>query len=160
MEIRKAKLKDITQITNYGLELLKYHQGIDLYFTPDKNAKEFYQKLFKKFIYSKNSNLLVAEDCGKIIGYALGGIHPRMPIFKIKRIGSINDIFIIKKFRKTGISKLFLIEMKKWFKNKKIKYIELSVHIENKIGKKVWLRYGFEDYMLKQRIEIEKLHLK
>ena len=160
MEIRKAKLKDIAQIVNYGLELLKYHQSIDLYFTPDKNAKNFYQKLFRKFIYSRNSNLLVAEDCGEVIGYALGGIHPRMPIFKIKRIGSINDMFVIEEFREAGISKLFLIEMKKWFKSKKVKYVELSVHVENKIGRKVWLKYGFRDYMVKQRIEIGKLHLR
>ena len=160
MEIRKARLKDVAQIADYGFELLKYHQRIDSYFAPDKNSKNFYQKLFRKFIHSKNSNLLVAENCGEIIGYALGGIHPRMSIFKIKRIGSINDMFVREDFREAGISKLFLIEMKKWFKSKKIKYVELSVHVENKIGKKVWLRYGFKDYMIKQRIEIDKLHLK
>ena len=160
MKIRKAKLKDLTQIVDCGLALLKYHHEIDSYFSPDKNAKVVYQKFFKKCIYSNKSYLLVAENQGIIVGYAVGGIYSRMAFFKIKQIGSINDMFVKEEFRNAGIARFFLVEMKKWFKYKKIKYIELSMHMKNELGRKVWLKYGFKDYMIKQRVEISKLKLK
>lgn len=159
MKIRKAKLKDIEQITNYGIKLISYHQKLDSYFAVDKGAKDCYRKIFKKSIYSKNSNLLVAEKDGKIIGYALGGMHPRLSIFKIKKIGSVNDMFVEEKFRKNGISKRFMEELGVWFRSKKIKYVEISVHVKNDMGKKTWAKYGFREYMTKQMIEIDKMQI-
>ena len=53
-----------------------------------------------------------------------------------------------------------MIDLKKWFKEKKIKHIELVVHIENELGKKAWKKYGFKEYMVKERVEISDLHLK
>lgn len=160
MKIEKAKIKDVPKIAEYGFELLKYHQSLDIFFTPDKDAEEIYRDFFKKCVYSRNNQLLVAKENDKIVGYALGGVHPRMPFFMNKKIGSINDMFIKKEFRNKGISKLFLLEMKKWFRSKKIEQLELSVHIRNEIGRKVWLKYGFSDYMIKQRIKLEELFFK
>ena len=154
MQIRKAKLKDIKQTADYGVSLLKYHYDFDPYFAPAKNVNDVYLKFFKRCIYSKNRHLLVAEENGKIIGYAIGELGSRPPVFKIRKIGFISDIFVEKEFRKLGIAKQFLLELNKWFKSKKLKHIEMTVHAKNEIAKKAWAKYGFEDYMIKQRVEI------
>lgn len=159
MEIRKATLKDIKQMIDCALSLLKYHYDFDPYFAPVKNVKDVYQKFFKRCIYSNKRHLLVAEENKKIIGYALGELGSRPPVFKIRKIGFINDVFVERKFRKLGIAKQFLLELYKWFKSKKLEYIELTVHVKNEIGKKAWTKYGFEDYMVKQRIKMGKFDI-
>ena len=159
MEIRKAKLKDIKKIIEYGVGLLKQHYAFDSYFAPAKNVHEVYKKFFKGCIYSKNRLLLVAEENGEIIGYAVGELSSRPPVYKIRKMGYISDVFVEKNFRKLGIAKQFLHVLKKWFKAKNIKHIELSVHVKNEIGKKAWAKYGLEDYMIKKRVEMEKFNI-
>jgi len=158
MIIRKAKLKDIKKITEYGVSLLKRHYAFDPYFAPSKNVNEVYRKFFKGCIYSKNRLILVAEENNKIIGYAVGKICSRPPVFKIRKFGQISDVFVKKNFRKLGIAKQFLQELKKWFRSKNLKHIELSVHKKNEVGKKAWTKYGLEDSMIKKRVEMGKFN--
>ena len=159
MIIRKAKIKDISTIVQLAMELLKYHKDFDSYYAPAKNAKEVYAKFFKNCIYSTTKQLLVAEDGDEIAGYALGEISSRPPVFKIRNIGTINDMFVAEKFRKSGLAKQLLTELLNWIKSKKSKYpkldyIELSVHTKNLIGQKAWAKYGFKEFMSKQRMKL------
>lgn len=159
MIIRKAKLKDVQKITEYGVSLLKQHHNFDPYFAPAKNVNEVYRKFFKSCIYAKNRLLLVAEENGKIIGYAVGELCSRPPVFKIRKFGHISDVFVEKNFRKLGIAKQFLRVLKKWFKAKNIQHIELSVHEKNEIGKKAWAKYGLKDYMIKRRVGMGEFNI-
>lgn len=159
MVIRKAKLRDVKQVTEYGVSLLKLHHEFDPYFAPAKNVYEVYRKFFKGCIYSKNRRLLVAVEKGEIVGYAIGELSSRPPVFKIRKIGFVSDIFVEKKFRKLGIAKQFLRELKIWFKSKKLKHIELTVHVKNEVGKKAWAKYGLEDYIIKKRVEMNKFNI-
>lgn len=160
MPIRKAKLKDIKQVTSYGVSLLKQHYDLDSYFAPAKNVHQVYEKFFKSCIRAKNRILLVAEENKKIVGYAVGELGSRPPVFKIRKFGFISDIFVEEKFRKLGIAKHFLQGLKKWFKSKNLKYIELTVHVKNEIAKKAWAKYGLEDYIIKKRATMEKFKIR
>jgi len=147
-------LKDLPKLSEFGVELLKFHVKFDPYFTPDKNAKNTYSKFFKKCIYSGNKNLLVAEKNRSIVGYALGEIRKRPPVFKLKKIGFVNDMYVKKNFRRQGIARLFLDELFSWFKSKKLNHVELHVHAENEIGKIAWAKYGFKEYMKELRTKM------
>lgn len=159
MIIRKAKIKDVPIIVKLAMELLKYHKDFDSYFAPAKNAKDVYVKFFKRCIHSSMKQLLVAENDGEIVGYALGEISSRPPVFKIRNIGAINEMLVAEKFRKSEVAKQLLTELLDWIKSKKSKYqkldyIELSVHTENIIGQKAWAKYGFKEFMSKQRMKL------
>lgn len=75
------------------------------------------------------------------------------------KFGHISDVFVEKNFRKLGVAKQFLKKLKKWFKNKNLKHIELSVHEKNEVGKKAWAKYGLEDYMIKKRVKMGKFNI-
>lgn len=159
MTIRKAKIKDVAKLVLLAIDLLKYHENFDPYFTPAKDVKDVYAKFFKGCIFSTTKQLLVAEHDRDIIAYALGEISSRPSVFKIRNIGVINDMFVAKKFRKTRIAKKLLAELLCWFKDKGLKYprlnyVELSVHTKNEIGQKAWAKYGFKEFMSKQRMKI------
>jgi GNAT superfamily N-acetyltransferase len=159
MIIRRAKFKDIPILSQFAVDLLKYHEEFDVYYAPAKNVKEEYIKYFKFCIRSSLKLLLVAEAEGKLIGYALAEINGRPSVFKIRNIALINDMFIVEKMRNSGIGKKMYLEIIEWVKGQrkkypKLDYVELGVHTKNVIGKKAWLKYGFEEYMSKQRIKI------
>ncbi len=157
--IRKAKIKDIQQIAQSAVELLKHHANLDPYFAPINNAKDIYTQHFKRCIYAPKKQLLVAEHNGEFAGYALIEITSRPPVLKVKSMGVVNDIFVLEKFRKKGIGKELFDGMLDWIKNKKSKrepldYIELSVNIKDAVSQKAWAKYGFKEYMSKQRMKI------
>ena len=159
MIIRKATIKDVPQLMLLAIDLLKYHENFDPYFAPAQDVNNIYEKFFTGCIFSTTKQLLVAEHDRGIIAYALGEISSRPPVFKIRNIGAINDMFVAKKFRKTGIAKKLLTELMCWFKDKGLKYpglnyVELSVHTKNEVGQKAWAKYGFKEFMSKQRIKI------
>lgn len=152
--IRKAKVGDIPAVVRLALGLLEYHSKFDPYYAPAKDVEAVYTKFLKKCAFSSKRQLLVAEFGDELVGYALGEIGFRPPVFKMRKIGFINDMFVVKKHRKTGIGKLFLDNLIKWFKSKKLTYAELTVHVKNEIGKRVWAKFGFKGYIIKQRIKL------
>ena len=159
IEIRKAIQQDIEQVTNFGLILLKQHSDLDPYFTPTETVDKVYRRFLEGCLNSEDKLFLVAENNGKLVGYAVGEIQKRSPIFMITENGYINDVFVQAEFRKLGIARKFLIELKKWFKTKDIKYVELSVHAKNEIGKKTWAKFGFDAYEIKKRVEMVKFDI-
>jgi ribosomal protein S18 acetylase RimI-like enzyme len=158
--IRKVKLSDVPKITAAAVDLLKYHKNIDPYYAPAKNVKEVYRKFLKRCIHSRNRHLLVAESGNTFVGFALGETGFRPPVFTIRKIGFISDMYIAKEYRRQGIARQFLLRLGKWFKSRKLKYIELTVHTKNEIAMKAWTKYGFQDYMNKRRIKLSTLKLK
>ncbi|MFH1366813.1 MAG: GNAT family N-acetyltransferase [Patescibacteria group bacterium] len=152
--IRKAKIKDIHQIVLFALNLLKYHQNLDSYFSPVKNVGDLYNKLFRRCIHSKNRYLLVAEINNKIVGYALGETKLRSPVYNKRKIGFISDIFVDNNYRQRGIAKKFIMKFNIWFKDKKLEYVELTVHAKNNIANKTWEKYGFKNYLFMKKIKL------
>jgi len=138
--LRPAKLKDLPRLAELGLALLKYHQEFDPYFAPARDARATYLKYFRSCIYSRKKLLLVAESEDKIIAYSLAnlGTRPRdsrraaihsflrPPVFQIRKIGHLNDMFIAPQFRRQGLGKKLLAENYKWFKKHKITHIRSS----------------------------------
>jgi ribosomal protein S18 acetylase RimI-like enzyme len=155
--IRKAELKDLPVITKFALKLLLQHYKFDVYNKPNKNMLNNQKKFFKNCILNtKMWMLLVAEDKtkNKIVGYSLAFIHNRPPVYEIRKIGFIADMFVLPLYGHQGVGNLFLKELFKGFKKKKIKYIELTVHIKNDIAKAAWKKYGFKEYMSKQVLRL------
>lgn len=155
MIIRKAKIKDIKEIAELATDLMHYHSNFDSYFASVKNILKIYNKDFKKWLKSNQKLLLVAEEKNNILGFATGEIKKGPAMFKIKRTGTLEYMFVKEGFRKQGIGKIFFEELLKWFKKKKIEYVIISVHSKNNIGKDFWKKNGFEEFISKQRIFIK-----
>jgi GNAT superfamily N-acetyltransferase len=61
-------------------------------------------------------------------------------------------MFILKGHRRRGIGGIFFKDLCIWFRQKKCRYVELSVHSKNMVGKRVWKSFGFEGYLIKERM--------
>lgn len=160
VNIRKAKTKDVDEISGLQDKLIEYHHKlrkgeIEPWEELVSSHKDLWKEFAKTAIRSYKKVIFVAVDNdNKIVGYTAGMIKKNIPIFKIKKLGYINDLFVIKKYRNKGIAEKLLKTIEKWFKSKNIKYVEVSADTKNKLGQKVWHKFGFEDCRLNMMKEI------
>jgi ribosomal protein S18 acetylase RimI-like enzyme len=146
--INKATAKDLNELAQLALALRKNQDKISglTSYTSTAQYKKYYTGLFRKQLRSKQSLLLVARKDKKIIAY-LFGIIKDMPAYHVrKNIGFINEAFVAKNYRRQGVLKILLKELFIWFKSKKINRVELSVFINNQVGKTSWHKAGFKEY--------------
>jgi len=147
MKIRKARSEEISQIVELWRGLVLHEKKIDpTYFDVTKHAENKFLQFVRKKIKDGNSRLLVAIIDGKIVGYILGWVKERPPVFKLKKVGYISDCFVMEKFRGEGIGEKLTQRMLAWFKIKKLNYAELVVTSRNKLGLTVWKNLGFKEY--------------
>lgn len=154
MQIRKAKIEDVPRIAQMGVDFTRYLDSIDRHFVPSKNLKKLYVDYFRKNIYSSRSLLLVAVEGEKIFGFALAKIRKTPPMWGERPYGEITHMYLEKKYQRMGIADAFLSHVYKWFKEKKIKEVEITVLEKNKQARKAWKKYGFREYTLRLRKKI------
>ena len=146
--IRKAKKDDvqrIRKIDTFEKEILNNCSPLDKLdpkYKPKKGEKNYYEK----FILGKNKWCYIAESKGKLLGYILFNIENREPYWEIKKVGYLDLIVIDKKMRKKGISKLLFKKAHEIFKEKKLRYVKLTVQTDNDFAHKIWKRFEFKDF--------------
>ncbi|MFA5369090.1 MAG: GNAT family N-acetyltransferase [Candidatus Paceibacterota bacterium] len=150
MEIKKAKIKNLDEITNLSSASAMFHEKLTPYYILNKDFKTILKKSLKKNIYSSNSLILVAEENNEIVGYLLAFKINRPEMFSIKKTGLISDIFIKENYRKRGIGELLAKESFNWFKKSKIKTIEINIESKNKPALNFWNALDFEDVSIEK----------
>ena len=146
INVRKAKASDIGGIAYSWAGLLDYHEKIDLsYYKRSKNAMENYKRFVRKCLKDANKMFYVALINGKVAGHIGLDIKHRPPIFSTVRYGYIIDAFVLETFRKRGVFKVLLKEAEKWFRKKKVSFIEMRISAKDDTGIKIWEKVGFEE---------------
>ena len=160
--IRKAKLSDLDELVNLWNEFIITSNAILVRKNPELKPylalKKDFLKLIKKWlvktIRSRNSLVTLVEDKNRIVGVCVTKINKNNPIMRLEKLGYINDIYVKKEYRGTGISSKFKNEALTWLKNKGIKHISLSVDFSNEHARKVYKNWGFIDYSIDKRRKI------
>lgn len=119
IKIRKSVKKDAKEVIRLIKELADFEK-LD---PPDSKA---IRRLIKD-MYSKNSpiKVLVAETAGKLIGYAF--YFYTYSTFLAKETLYLEDVYVSADYRKSGVGKMFFIELKKAAKKNKCGRMEWHV---------------------------------
>ncbi|MBW3004001.1 GNAT family N-acetyltransferase [Candidatus Woesearchaeota archaeon] len=149
MIIRNASLEDIPgikKIDRFGDMLAKFGplDRLDSSYKKPKQKKGY----FEEHITGKRKWVLVAEEDGKIVGFQVFSVKKREPFYKVKEVGYLDLMFIEKKYRGRGISRMLIDEACRTLKKAGVKYCELSVHSDNP-AKDIWKKFGYKDYVIK-----------
>jgi len=151
--IRKARMKDVREIMEMWKELhgdhdqniVKKDGRLKEIEEKKKNAYIISRKWVEKHIRSKNSMVNLAYIDGRTAGYSIVSIKNHIPIFKIKRIGNVDILFVRRGLRGKGIASKFKKEAFKWFRKRGIKYVSLQVFKQNHYAKNIYEKWGFFD---------------
>ncbi|MFL9833845.1 GNAT family N-acetyltransferase [Chryseobacterium terrae] len=133
---RKAIIQDIKQLSElFDQYRLFYHKSSDI------PAAE---KFLTERINNKDSEIFVAEDEGKLVGFVQ--LYPLFSSTRMKRYWLLNDLYVNENYRGKGFSKMLIEEAKKTAKSTNASGILLETGKSNDIGNQLYPSCGFEIY--------------
>src|SRR3989344_6720096 len=138
MKIHKADKKDFEGYSILRKESLEYYKKISdekLRFS-DKQIKSE----FEEVLSNPKRVLLIIEEDKNIKGFVIGTLIKN----NYQCNTHLDEIYVDKKFRRRGFSKLLLNEFSKWSKLKKAKIVRLCVSVNNKKAMKFYKKIGFK----------------
>ncbi len=144
MIIRKAILKDLSEVKNLNQELFNHDSEFDETLCtkwPSKNKSYYKEKITKK-----SAITFVAEEDGIIIGYLIGSMNKTLSYRKIRIIAELENMFVKREFRGKGIGKSLINNFKKWANSKGAKKARVVAYTKNNRALKVYEKNGFEQY--------------
>lgn len=147
LRIHEANRSDLQGIVDLWKELMDFHSDLDNFYARSKEGPGNFHKHLEGQIESDDATLLVAEDSGKIIGYAKIGISQYPPVFEVDKYGLISDVAVAKEYRRKGIGQALYIESTKWFAEKGVTRTELRIANVNNVARGFWSKMGFKPYM-------------
>jgi ribosomal protein S18 acetylase RimI-like enzyme len=150
--IRNGRLKDAAKTLPVWDEFMDYHKRISAMDSEmNDKAGEMWVKYFKRHVRSRIRKAIIAEQDGEIIGFLLGEIQKRPPVFTTSHQGFADSIGVLKSKRNQGIGALMLDSFTEWAREKGLPYILLNVVVENEIAQRLYEKQGFRTMLLVQR---------
>lgn len=101
---------------------------------------------YKKRISGGDGVCFVAEVDGSVVGYVIGGwSHINFSAYKGKR-GELENIYVLKDYRKSGVGAALMVELEKWFKENGAEYVMVNAFAKNAGAIAFYEHEGFELY--------------
>lgn len=116
----------------------------------DKEYKEKAVNELLKHIKEKKGRIFIAKYNNKIAGYIAGHVVPykkRLGAHRCKN-GYIEELFIYEKYRRMGVGENLLVEMEKFFRDKKCDTLDLHAMAMNEKALKFYKKQGLENRSL------------
>jgi len=150
--IRDGRLKDRLKAVRVWHEFMDYHKRISAMDNEivDK-AGEMWMQYFERHVRSPKRKAVIAEQDGEVIGFLLGEIQKRPPIFKTSYQAYIDSIGVVESRRNQGIGGLMLDYFAEWASGKGAPYAMLHVVVENSAAIRFYEQHGFKTVLLEQR---------
>ena len=152
MNIRKAKVEDIKEISNILMQVSKLHSDNRQDIFKDKKMSEII-KWSEDILKDNQKIVIVAESESKICGVAVCKIKTINEHINIKdtKIFSVDELCVDKDYRKKGIGSNLIEEAKKLAEENNCNRLELNCWKFNQDAMKFYKDIGFEE----QRIFFE-----
>lgn len=92
--------------------------------------------------------ILMAEESGQPLGYALGRIYEEDPCADngTGRTGLFDELYVDAPARGCGLGQKLLDEIMAWFASKGIRRVKLHAYSWNTTAREIYKRNGFEEY--------------
>ncbi len=149
VRIRAARVKDMAVLTRLWRELIGFHEalgGQDFRLAP--GAEATWRKYLRSHIGKKDRLCLVADLNAAAVGFLLGGIEKRPPLFMERDYGHLSDVYVQEPHRGKGVGKALVTEAQKWFEARRIGRVRLNTDARNTLGADFWKKMGWQTTVL------------
>jgi len=148
MEIRKATKKDLKDLIDLHINLIKYLKKIKpSRYIINKKIVEKRRKKLMEWLKKKEAIIYVAED-KKIVGYGMGEVIDYPPFIEGKKFGELDEVYVLPEYRGKGIGKKLTNKVIEFLKKKKVDTMEGYVDTKNKLALKTWKEMGFKENLI------------
>lgn len=123
-----------------------YHQRIDPYYGTTKGAHLQFGEYMKDRMEREDSQVFVAMDGERLLGYCLCYVQNRAPVFIEKEIGILSDLAVNEADRGVGAGGALVEASFAWFRSRGVERVELRTSAKNDSAIEFYQRYGFWVY--------------
>jgi GNAT superfamily N-acetyltransferase len=156
MTIRELKKEDLPQLKMIFREFVRYHEQWDAIFQKVEAAEELWGGyIFESHTQIGDSRVLVAELGDKIVGYCVGHVVEKPPIYAEKLIGEVGNIAVKEEYKRWGIGERLFRAMKDWFIERGVCHVELEAATANPQSVGFWGKMGGREFIKRMVIELE-----
>jgi ribosomal protein S18 acetylase RimI-like enzyme len=153
--IRDLKEEDLPEARLIFKEFVQHHVQYDRTFEKVAHADQMWADyIFESDTTKDDFKVLIAELEGQVVGFCLGYVAERPPIYKNQRIGMVGNIAVKESYKGLGIGHLLFDEIKAWFKSQDIEIIETEVAISNPQSMGFWNKVGGRSFITRMEIKI------
>lgn len=152
--IREATKHDIDHIVSLWSSMMVVHGELDPRFRFAPGVQKDVHKHIRATLRSRAARIFIAQHEREIIGYILGELHTRRPIYPIGQYGFISDLMVSEKWRGNGIGSALAKRIEEWFRAEGVTTIELFVAEANEGSTSFWENVGFRSYLRLVRKEL------
>jgi len=138
-ELSRLFIEMYIEMRESGLMLDLTDNGSAIWLKSLKNTLGRFTKLF-----------VVFEDAVPV-GFASGSLAIINDYLGSKKIGVVNHIYVLKKFRNHQLASKMLKKLEDWFKEKEVHSIELQVLYLNKGAIEFWEKMNYSTELLQMR---------
>jgi ribosomal protein S18 acetylase RimI-like enzyme len=108
-----------------------------------ENCLDIYLEWLKNIQQEDAFTVLVVENKGMVIGFAVGMVQQNKPLYLPETIGNIGMFIIDSRHRRKGLGSLLYKELCGWFTSKEVTEIQLTTETNNEMAKHFWQSFGF-----------------
>lgn len=154
MLIRKAIAADIPRVVELWRGMWRMHEESDARFASTPYAAEFMDRWYQDSLEAERAIFLVAEEGGRVEGYALGFIVENPPVVPHRIYGHISEVAVAPERRRGGIGGDLTREMHERFRARGCGYVEAFVAVCNPVSQGFWRKSGYRPFIERMRFEL------
>ena len=145
--IRKATTADLNAIGALWQEFMDFHRERDSHFVRSDDGHERFKEFIAGHMTTETSCVLVAEQDRDVVGYCLATMAKYPPVFENRDYGTVFDLAVTKRCRRTGIGERLYRAIETWFGKHGVHRIEIRVAVSNETSTSFWKKMGFRPYV-------------
>jgi GNAT superfamily N-acetyltransferase len=154
--IRDLEKKDLPDVKAIFREFVRYHENWDAIFQKIEAAEEAWgDYILESHTEIEDSRVLVAELDDMIVGYCVGHVVEKPPIYADKVIGEVGNIAVKEGYKRRGIGERLFQAMRDWFIERGVCHIELEAATMNPQSVGFWGKMGGREFIKRMAIELE-----
>jgi len=149
MQVRPARSEDLPAVSRLAAELVRMHHRLDRdRFLLVEPVEDGYQWFFARELERDAARILVAEDDGRIQGYAYATLEARNWNDLLDACGKLNDLYVDAGARRRGIARALVDATFAWFRERKAPRVVLLSAWQNPDAHAFFEALGFRRTML------------
>jgi ribosomal protein S18 acetylase RimI-like enzyme len=154
--IRSATRADLPALGQLGAELMRVHYDFDRqrFLEPMPDAPRGYAWFLGTQLDEPDVRVTVAEDHGRILGYAYAAIEPRSWQMLLDDAGVIHDVIVDPAARTHGVATALLDDMFAWMRARGVPRVVLHTAQTNVTAQRLFERLGFRRTMVEMTKEL------
>ena len=142
--VRTARLIDLDDIVRLWSGLLAHHRHLNprLYQT-EIHAPASFRAFVRRKVDDSDGLVLIAEYEGETVGYLMGTVGQRAPVYVVRTVGMVFDLMVESRVRKRGIGRTLVQRAIDEFKHRGIHDVQVNYDPRNEAATQFWAGLGF-----------------